>query len=103
MTSTLTHMFLYYRRKIRIWIQARRSLSERPDIHARLMSVYTEVPDWWYLTIFGSCANSYGRARECTNILFSVHVRVWYRFHRGVGYAITRMGFGACPRRPCVF
>ena len=52
-TATLTHTYLYYRKQI--WTQARRSLSEQPDIHARLMSVYKEVPDWWYLTIFGSC------------------------------------------------
>jgi hypothetical protein len=51
-TATLTHTFLYYRKQI--WIQARLSLSEQPDIHARLMAVYKEVPDWWYLTIFGS-------------------------------------------------
>ncbi|KAI0264939.1 OPT oligopeptide transporter [Gloeopeniophorella convolvens] len=49
-TATLTHTFLYYRKQI--WTQARRSLSEQPDIHARLMSVYKEVPDWWYLGIF---------------------------------------------------
>src|SRR5258707_715510 len=52
-TATLTHIFLYYRKQI--WTQARRSLSEQPDIHARLMSVYKEVPDWWYMTIFRSC------------------------------------------------
>jgi hypothetical protein len=51
--ATFTHTFLYYRKQI--WIQARRSLSEQPDIHARLMSVYKEVPDWWYLIIFCSC------------------------------------------------
>ena len=50
-TSTVTHTFLYYRKQI--WTQARRSLSEQPDIHARLMSVYKEVPDWWYIGIFG--------------------------------------------------
>jgi hypothetical protein len=49
-TATLTHTYLYYRKQI--WTQARRSLSEQPDIHARLMSVYKEVPDWWYLTVF---------------------------------------------------
>ena len=49
-TATLTHTFLYYRKQI--WTQARRSLSEQPDIHARLMSVYKEVPDWWYMTVF---------------------------------------------------
>ncbi|KAG8844062.1 hypothetical protein FRB96_003295 [Tulasnella sp. 330] len=49
-TSTLVHTFLYFRRQI--WTQARRSLSEQPDIHARLMSKYKEVPEWWYATIF---------------------------------------------------
>jgi OPT oligopeptide transporter protein len=50
-TATLTHTFLYYRKYI--WTHARRPLSEQPDIHAHLMSVYKEVPDWWYLTISG--------------------------------------------------
>ncbi|KAN0111238.1 OPT oligopeptide transporter domain containing protein [Russula decolorans] len=49
-TATLTHTFLYYSKYI--WTHARRPLSAQPDIHARLMSVYKEVPDWWYLTIF---------------------------------------------------
>jgi hypothetical protein len=52
-TAVLTHVFLYFCK--RIAIQARRSLSEQPVIHARLMSVYKEVPDWWYLTIFCLC------------------------------------------------
>ena len=50
-TATFTHTFLYYRKYI--WTHARRPLSEQPDIHARLMSVYKEVPDWWYLAVFG--------------------------------------------------
>ena len=33
-------------------VQARRSLAEQPDIHARLMSQYPQVPEWWYLCIF---------------------------------------------------
>ncbi|KAF8262095.1 OPT oligopeptide transporter protein-domain-containing protein [Lactarius quietus] len=45
-TSTITHTLIYNRKWI--WNRARR----QPDIHARLMSVYKEVPDWWYLTIF---------------------------------------------------
>ncbi|KAF8267598.1 OPT oligopeptide transporter [Lactarius quietus] len=45
-TSTLTHTLLYHRNMI--WKPAGR----QPDIHTRLMSVYKEVPDWWYLTIF---------------------------------------------------
>ncbi|KAH9487322.1 Sexual differentiation process protein isp4 [Psilocybe cubensis] len=49
-TATLMHAFLYFRKQI--WVQARRSLHEQPDIHARLMSKYEQVPEWWYLTIF---------------------------------------------------
>lgn len=49
-TATLVHVFLYYRKQI--VIQARRSLGEQPDIHARLMARYPQVPDWWYLCIF---------------------------------------------------
>ncbi|KAI0791286.1 OPT oligopeptide transporter [Abortiporus biennis] len=49
-TSTLTHTFLYFRKQI--WVQSRRSLSEQPDIHARLMSKYPQVPDWWYAVVF---------------------------------------------------
>lgn len=49
-TATLSHAFLYFRKQI--MVQSRRSLSEMPDIHARLMSRYPEVPDWWYAAIF---------------------------------------------------
>ena len=51
-TATMVHVFLYYRKQI--MVQARRSLAEQPDIHARLMSQYPQVPDWWYLCIFVS-------------------------------------------------
>lgn len=49
-TATIVHAFLYFRKQI--WVQARRSLSEQPDIHARLMTKYKQVPEWWYLIIF---------------------------------------------------
>lgn len=52
-TATVTHTFLYFRKQI--WIQARRSLNEQPDIHARLMARYAQVPEWWYGVVFGEC------------------------------------------------
>jgi OPT oligopeptide transporter protein len=52
-TALIVHNLLYHTKQI--WTQSRRSLSDQPDIHARLMSVYKEVPDWWYLTIFCAC------------------------------------------------
>jgi OPT family oligopeptide transporter len=50
-TATLTHAFLYFRKQI--WVQSRRSIGEQPDIHARLMSKYPQVPEWWYAIVFG--------------------------------------------------
>ncbi|KAF9444401.1 OPT oligopeptide transporter [Macrolepiota fuliginosa MF-IS2] len=49
-TATLTHAFLFFRKQI--WTQARRSMHEQPDIHARLMARYAQVPEWWYLLVF---------------------------------------------------
>ncbi|KAF8839866.1 small oligopeptide transporter [Paxillus ammoniavirescens] len=51
-TSTVTYTLLHLRGQI--IEQARRSLREQPDIHARLMSRYAEVPDWWYAGIFAT-------------------------------------------------
>jgi OPT family small oligopeptide transporter len=51
-TATVVHAFLYFRKQI--WSQARRSLREQPDVHARLMSRYAEVPEWWYGLIFAA-------------------------------------------------
>ncbi|KAJ7160554.1 small oligopeptide transporter, partial [Mycena crocata] len=49
-TATLMHAFLYFRKQI--WVQSRRALHEQPDIHARLMSRYPQVPEWWYIILF---------------------------------------------------
>jgi OPT family small oligopeptide transporter len=49
-TATLTHAFLYFRKQI--WTQSRRAMHEQPDIHARLMARYPQVPEWWYAVIF---------------------------------------------------
>ncbi|KAF7290406.1 OPT oligopeptide transporter [Mycena chlorophos] len=51
-TATITHAFLFFRKQI--WTQARRSMHEQPDIHARLMAVYPQVPEWWYAIVFVS-------------------------------------------------
>jgi OPT family small oligopeptide transporter len=49
-TATITHAFLFFRKQI--WTQSRRAMHEQPDIHARLMAVYPQVPEWWYAVIF---------------------------------------------------
>ena len=42
---------MYYRKQI--WVQARRSMNEQSDVHARLMARYPQVPEWWYAILFG--------------------------------------------------
>ncbi|EIW77489.1 OPT oligopeptide transporter [Coniophora puteana RWD-64-598 SS2] len=49
-TATITHAVLFFRKQI--WTQSRRSMDEQPDVHARLMSKYRQVPEWWYMIIF---------------------------------------------------
>jgi hypothetical protein len=72
--ATHTHVFLYYRKQA--WVYARRSLSQQSDLHARLMSMYQEIPDWWYLTIFGLLTQYQHDTPGSTDIIFSLHVRV---------------------------
>ncbi|KAG6336421.1 hypothetical protein ID866_2664 [Astraeus odoratus] len=49
-TATITHALLFFRKQI--WVQSRRSIHEQPDVHARLMSRYPQVPEWWYAIVF---------------------------------------------------
>ncbi|KAF9377377.1 hypothetical protein CPC16_011854, partial [Podila verticillata] len=50
LTATLVHVILYNGKEIvERWKSARH---ENEDIHSRLMSVYPEVPDWWYGLLF---------------------------------------------------
>lgn len=51
-TATLMHALLYFRKQI--LTQSKRSMNEQPDIHARLMSKYKQVPEWWYGVILGA-------------------------------------------------
>jgi len=62
-TSTIVHSWIYYRKQI--LYQSRRGLKEQPDIHARLMSVYPEVPNWWYAIVFGKLIMLRGPLKLC--------------------------------------
>jgi OPT family oligopeptide transporter len=68
-TALLMHAFLYHGKLI--WTHSHPSYSEQLDIHARLMSVYKEVPNWWYLSIFCACIDYQGQ-RACVLTSFAV-------------------------------
>nr|XP_018261119.1 OPT family small oligopeptide transporter [Kwoniella dejecticola CBS 10117]OBR83277.1 OPT family small oligopeptide transporter [Kwoniella dejecticola CBS 10117] len=48
-TATIVHSCLFFRKQV--WHNVR-GRPVRPDIHARLNSIYPPVPSWWYLAIF---------------------------------------------------
>ncbi|KAF9473387.1 small oligopeptide transporter [Pholiota conissans] len=49
-TATITHAIIHFWKPIRL--QFGRSMREQPDIHARLMAQYPQVPEWYYACIF---------------------------------------------------
>ncbi|TRM57392.1 OPT oligopeptide transporter protein-domain-containing protein [Schizophyllum amplum] len=49
-SATVTHAIIHFYKPI--MINLKRSLREQPDIHARLMSRYQQVPEWHYVAIF---------------------------------------------------
>jgi len=50
LTATVVHVILYNGKEMTDrWRSSRVS---KGDIHTRLMRVYDEVPDWWYLSLF---------------------------------------------------
>lgn len=89
-TSTLMHTILYFRKQI--WTQSRRSMSEQPDIHARLMSYYRQVPEWWYAIIL--CTFPQFHFLSCTSdwLVHSVHVCIWHYLYRSLAYPVSRLG-----------
>ncbi|CAO3564077.1 unnamed protein product [Mortierella alpina] len=51
LTAILMHTFLYHRKQI--WAQWKEARGSSQDIHYKLMQTYKEVPEWWYLALFG--------------------------------------------------
>ncbi|KAJ7243035.1 small oligopeptide transporter, partial [Mycena rebaudengoi] len=49
-TATIVHAVIYFWAPIQLHFK--RSLREQPDVHAKLMMKYPEVPDWYYGCIF---------------------------------------------------
>lgn len=58
-------------------------MHEQPDVHARLMSRYPQVPEWWYAVIFGKFytpprSASDANATQVSMFVFGiVSIEVW--------------------------
>ena len=70
-TATVVHSILYFWKPIRVHL--RRSLREQPDIHAKLMSNYRQVPELWYGTLF-----AINFVFACLSVqLWPTHLPIW--------------------------
>ncbi|XP_027090171.1 oligopeptide transporter 4-like [Coffea arabica] len=49
LTSTLTHVALFYGKEIKDRFQA--SSKGKPDIHTKLMRKYKDIPSWWFMVM----------------------------------------------------
>ncbi|KAJ7318124.1 small oligopeptide transporter [Mycena albidolilacea] len=49
-TATIVHAIIHFWAPIKLHFK--RSLREQPDVHAKLMMAYPQVPDWYYACIF---------------------------------------------------
>ncbi|KAJ3319498.1 hypothetical protein HDU76_000526 [Blyttiomyces sp. JEL0837] len=52
-TAAIGHVVLWYGRDV--WIRFRTAMKDldKHDVHAAMMDVYDDVPDWWYLLLLG--------------------------------------------------
>ncbi|KAI0367875.1 small oligopeptide transporter [Pilatotrama ljubarskyi] len=98
-TATIVHTALYFRKQI--WVQARRSLSEQPDIHARLMSRYRQVPEWWYSIIFVTmfvfaliCIEAWHTQMPVWTLVLALVISFVYTVPIGMIQAITNQQIG---------
>ncbi|KAI4153895.1 MAG: hypothetical protein LQ340_002024 [Diploschistes diacapsis] len=48
--ALITHTVLFHGQEI--WVRARLSLGEEPDVHTKMMRKYPEAPWWWYAITF---------------------------------------------------
>ncbi|CAN8103996.1 unnamed protein product [Discula destructiva] len=50
LVAALVHCGLFHGKEI--WHRLKAARSQEPDVHMRLMSKYTDAPEWWYLALF---------------------------------------------------
>ncbi|KAK0520421.1 hypothetical protein OC834_007044 [Tilletia horrida] len=84
-----------------IYAQLRTSIGDEPDIHARLMSRYKEVPNYWYITTFFitiglafGCTLGWDTQHPWWALIVAVIISVLYILPIGIVYAITGLEIG---------
>ncbi|TEB27919.1 small oligopeptide transporter [Coprinellus micaceus] len=98
-TSTITHAIIHFYKPIRL--QLGRSLREQPDVHARLMSQYPQVPEWYYVILFAItfafaciCVSVWPTGLPIWALVLSLLIAVIYVVPIGMIQAITNRQVG---------
>ena len=98
--SDALEAIIYFYKPIRL--QLGRSLREQPDVHARLMSQYPQVAEWYYVILFGTYRCTIHPVycpylhRRSYHICFCLHMR--FRLADG----LADLGSGAFSADWCV-
>ncbi|KAF8628146.1 hypothetical protein AX15_004065 [Amanita polypyramis BW_CC] len=96
-TGVIVHTLLYHGRTLLNGFK--RIRVEADDIHAKLMRNYPEVPDWWYLSVFGVffalaivAVEVWRTGIPVWSLCLSVMLPVVYILPSGFIYAMTGQG-----------
>ncbi|KAF8066877.1 OPT oligopeptide transporter protein-domain-containing protein [Lyophyllum atratum] len=97
--ATITHAIIHFYKPIKV--QFKRSLREPPDIHARLMAKYPQVPEWYYLCIFAVtftfacvCIQVWPAGMTIWALVIALIVSVIYVIPIGMIQAVTNRQIG---------
>jgi OPT family oligopeptide transporter len=98
-SATVTHTILYLWKPIKA--QFRKNLDDRFDVHARLMSKYPQVPEWWYASLFAVtfafsavCITVWRTDMEVSLLVLALVISLVYVIPIGMIQAITNRQIG---------
>ncbi|KAJ7715718.1 small oligopeptide transporter [Mycena maculata] len=98
-TATIAHAIIHFWAPIKL--QFSRSLREQPDVHAKLMMSYPEVPDWYYGCIFVVtfvfacvCIECWDTGMTIWALILALCVALLYVIPIGMIQAITNQQIG---------
>jgi len=102
LTAVLVHTVLFYHHEL--FDKFRTVSRSEDDIHARLYRKYPEVPDWWYLTLFGLMmvlsivvCEAWDTRLPWWGFLVTQLIPFLFTIPVGIVQAITNVGIGALP------
>lgn len=99
MTATIVHAALFHGKDI--WRQVRHVKDDEPDVHARLMAQYKDVPQWWYgivfLVFFGmsiATVRAWNTEMPIFALIIALLIAAFFLLPIGIIYALTNIAVG---------